>query len=267
MTWTLGVIGCGNMSYALLRGISRSTELTPQKIYINDLNESRLHLFENEFKAVSAAKADLISAADIVILGVKPNQIRESLADTIDCWQENKILLSIAAGIRTGFLESLLSPNVVRVIRAMPNTPCLAGEGMTGLCAGSTATAADLEKIKSLFAASGRAIIVKEQDMDAVVAVSGSGPAYVFLMIEAMIEAAVSVGLSSATARELVLQTVKGSVAMLEETGEHPAILKQQVTSPGGTTIAALRQLEEGGIRRAFFDAIEAARNRSIELG
>jgi pyrroline-5-carboxylate reductase len=267
MTWSLGVIGCGNMSYALLRGICRDAEIAPEKIFVNDLSESRMYLFEDEFKAVSADKAALISAADMVILGVKPNQIREVLEDTRDYWQEDKILLSIAAGIRTGFLESLLSPNAVRVIRAMPNTPCLAGEGMTGLCAGSTATAADLEKVRSLFAASGRAIVVKEQDMDAVVAVSGSGPAYVFLMIEAMIEAAVSVGLNSATARELVLQTVKGSVAMLEETGQHPAILKQQVTSPGGTTIAALRQLEEGGLRRAFFAAIEAARNRSVELG
>ncbi|MBP1761363.1 MAG: pyrroline-5-carboxylate reductase, partial [Firmicutes bacterium] len=260
-------IGCGNMAYALLRGICRNEELAPERIFVNDLSESRLHLFENEFKAISADKADLISAADMVILGVKPNQIREVLENTKDSWQEEKILLSIAAGIRTGFLESLLSPNVVRVIRAMPNTPCLAGEGMTGLCGGRTATTADMEKVRSLFAASGRAITVKEQDMDAVVAVSGSGPAYVFLIIEAMIEAAVSVGLNSATARELVLQTVKGSVAMLEETGQHPAILKQQVTSPGGTTIAALRQLEEGGLRRAFFDAIEAARNRSIELG
>jgi pyrroline-5-carboxylate reductase len=267
MTWTLGIIGCGNMSYALLRGISRSTELAPEKIYINDPNETRLQLFETEFKAVRADKEDLISFADMVIVGVKPNQVHEVLEGTQDYWKEDKILLSIAAGIRTVYLESLLSPNVARVIRAMPNTPCLAGEGMTGLCAGSTATKADMEKVRSLFAASGRAIIVKEQDMDAVVAVSGSGPAYVFLMIEAMIEAGVSVGLSSATARELVLQTVKGSVAMLEESGEHPAILKQQVTSPGGTTIAALRQLEQGGIRRAFFDAVEAARNRSIELG
>lgn len=267
MTWTLGIIGCGNMAYALLKGICRSTEQAPGKIYVNDLNEDRLRLFTNEFKAISTDKKELISAADLIILGVKPNQIRAVLADTKNCWQENKILLSIAAGIRTGLLEELLQPDVARVIRAMPNTPCLVGEGMTGLCAGSFATAADLEKVRSLFTASGRAIIVKEQDMDAVAAVSGSGPAYIFLMIEAMIEAAVNIGLSSAAARELVLQTVKGSVVMLEESGEHPALLKQQVTSPGGTTIAALRQLEERGLRSAFFNAIEAAWRRSQELG
>jgi pyrroline-5-carboxylate reductase len=267
MTWTLGIIGCGNMSYALLKGICRNPELAPGKIYSNDPNEARLRLFADEFKAVKVNKADLIGASDLVILGVKPNQIRQVLQETKDYWQENKILLSIAAGISTGLLEELLLPTTARVVRAMPNTPCLAGQGMTGLCAGYSATIEDMEKVRVLLAASGQAIIVKEQDMDAVAAVSGSGPAYIFLMIEAMMEAAVSVGLSSSTARELVLQTVKGSAIMLEESGAHPAVLKQQVTSPGGTTIAALRQLEEGGIRRAFFNAVEAARNRSIELG
>lgn len=267
MTWTLGIIGCGNMSYALLKGFFRSANQMPEKIYVNDLNETRLRLFNDEFKALSSTKNDLIAAADLIILGVKPNQIREVLADTQNFWQEDKILLSIAAGIRTGLLEELLQPNIARIIRAMPNTPCLAGEGMTGLCAGSSATAADLEKVKSLFTASGKAIIVKEDDMDAVAAVSGSGPAYIFLMIEAMIEAAVNIGLSSAVARELVLQTMKGSVVMMEDSGEHPALLKQQVTSPGGTTIAALRQLEEAGLRSAFFTAIEAAWRRSKELG
>lgn len=267
MTWTLGVIGCGNMSYALLSGIGRNPEQAPEKIYCNDISDVRMRLFADEFKALPADKGDLIAASDLIILGVKPQQISEALKETATCWQENKLLLSIAAGIRTGWLEALLFPATMRVVRAMPNTPCLAGAGMIGLCAGKSATVEDLERIKTLLAASGRAVIVKEQDMDAVAAVSGSGPAYVYLMIEALMEAAVSVGLSSSTARELVLQTVKGSVILLEESGQHPAVLKQQVTSPGGTTIAGLRRLEEGGIRRAFFDAVEAARNRSIELG
>ncbi|HWQ75159.1 MAG TPA: pyrroline-5-carboxylate reductase [Syntrophomonas sp.] len=267
MNWSLGVIGCGNMSYALVKGICRSEQQRPDRIYTNDVNEARLDLFEQEFAALRADKTDLVGACDLIILGVKPNQVKEALGDTKSAWNEDKVLLSIAAGIRTGSLEEILSPNVPRIVRAMPNTPCLVGAGMAGLCAGSTAGTADLEMVKGLFAASGKAIVVKEHDMDAIAAVSGSGPAYVFLVIEAMMEAAVNVGLNSAAARELVLQTVKGSVIMLEESGEHPAVLKQQVTSPAGTTIAALRQLEAGGIRQALFDAIEAARDRSIELG
>lgn len=267
MTWTLGIIGCGKMSYALVKGICRNAGQDMEKILIYDLDETRLRLFENDFKAVSVNEADLIAGSDIIILGVKPNQVKDALSDTKSSWQEDKILLSIAAGIHSSYLEELLSEKVPRVIRAMPNTPCLVGEGMVALCAGSSAGSADLERVSSLFQGSGQAIIVKEHDMDAVTAISGSGPAYVFLVVEAMIDAAVNVGLSSATARELVLQTVKGSILMLEESGEHPALLKQQVSSPGGTTIAGLRELEAHGIRQAFFDAVEAARDRSIELG
>jgi pyrroline-5-carboxylate reductase len=267
MTWTLGVIGCGKMSHAFLQGICRSVGQDLESICIYDPDESRLRLFEADFKAVTVSKADLIARSDLIILGVKPNQVREALEDTLVYWHEDKILLSIAAGVRSSYLEQLFSDRVPRVIRAMPNTPCLVGEGMVALCAGRSANAADLVRVESLFLASGKAIIVKEQDMDAVTAVSGSGPAYVFLVVEAMIDAAVNVGLSSEVARELVLQTVKGSVLMLEASGEHPALLKQQVSSPGGTTIAGLRELEAHGIRQAFFDAVEAARNRSIELG
>lgn len=267
MTWTLGIIGCGKMAYALLKGICRDTKNDLGAIYINEPDPARIDLFVNEFKAIPASKEELIGKADTIILAVKPNQIKDILADTADCWNQGKLVISIAAGLKTADLENTICPRELRVIRVMPNTPCLTGEGMSAICPGSLATDSDLQFVQALLESSGRALIVSEKDMDAVTAVSGSGPAYVFLLAEAMMEAAVNVGLTSHAARQLVLQTMKGSVSMLEESGQHPAVLKAQVCSPGGTTIAGVRQLEEGGVRTAFFNAIEAAYERSIVLG
>lgn len=267
MTWTLGIIGCGKMAYALLKGICRDAANDLGVIYISDPDPDRIDLFVNEFKAVPASKEELIGKAGVIILAVKPNQVKDILSDTADCWNNGKLVISIAAGLKTVDLENAVAPGELRVIRVMPNTPCLAGEGMSAICPGSLASQADLQFVRSLLESSGRTIIVPEKDMDAVTAVSGSGPAYVFLLVEAMTEAAVNIGLTADAARQLVLQTMKGSVSMLEESGQHPAVLKAQVCSPGGTTIAGVRQLEEGGVRTAFFNAIEAAYERSIALG
>jgi len=261
----LGIIGCGKMGYALLKGISDGSS-DYKAIYACDTSVERTNVFVQEFRAVQADKPQLIADADIVILAVKPTQVKEVLAGTEGLWNTDKLLISIAAGIKTSTIETELG-KPIPVVRVMPNTPCLVGEGVSAVSAGTYAKQSHLKLVQAMMSRVGLTVIIDEVYMDAVTAVSGSGPAYAFLLVESMIDAALNLGLSSETARCLVLQTLKGSITMLEQTGEHPAVLKAQVTSPGGTTIAGLRELEAGGIREAFFAAIERACQRSIELG
>ncbi|PKM76327.1 MAG: pyrroline-5-carboxylate reductase [Firmicutes bacterium HGW-Firmicutes-15] len=265
MVKKLGIIGCGKMAYALLKGISQGPSIYAS-IYACDTSSVRTELFANEFNSITVTPDELVTNADLIILAVKPGQIKMVLADTSGLWNNEKLLVSIAAGIKTAMIEEELA-EPVPVVRVMPNTPCLIGEGASALAAGKYASRADLDIVQAILNKVGVSVIVDEVYMDAVTAVSGSGPAYVFLVAEAMMDSALHLGLNSDMARQLVLQTLKGSISMLEQTGEHPAILKAQVTSPGGTTIAGLRELEAGGIREAFFAAMERACQRSIELG
>jgi len=262
---TLGIIGCGKMGYALLKGITQDS-WEESIIYACDTASERTQLFVQEFNAIPANQEQLVADADIVILAVKPAQIKRILAETASTWNNDKLLISIAAGIKTASIEKELG-KPVRVVRVMPNTPCLVGEGVSAIAGGKYASPADLQLVQTIVERVGLSVILDETYMDAVTAVSGSGPAYVFLLVEAMMDASLSLGLSSDISRSLVLQTFKGSLSMLAQTGEHPAVLKAQVTSPGGTTIAGLRELEAGGIREAFFAALERACQRSIELG
>jgi pyrroline-5-carboxylate reductase len=261
----LGIIGCGKMGYALIKGFTQGNG-DYEAIYVCDTDSERSQLFVREFGAIPVSKQDLIGNSDIIILAVKPAQIKAVLAGTQPVWNTNKLLISIAAGVKTITLERELG-QPVPVVRVMPNTPCLVGEGVSAVAGGSSASLNDMQLVQTMLGKVGLAVIVDEASMDAVTAVSGSGPAYAFLVVEAMTDAALSVGLGSDMARRLVIQTLKGSLSMLEQTAEHPAVLKAQVTSPGGTTIAGLRELEAGGIREAFFAAIERAWQRSIELG
>lgn len=265
MPHRLGIIGCGKMGYALMKGITRDPD-SYDMIYACDPAEERTQLFAREFKAVPAGPQQVVDHADMIIMAVKPAQVKAVLAETSSNWTVDKLLISIAAGIKTASIESELE-KPVRVVRVMPNTPCLIGEGVSALAAGKYASPADLQLVQNIVGQIGLSVILPESYMDAVTAVSGSGPAYVFLVVEAMIDAALSLGLSSDISRRLVMQTFKGSLSMLEQTGEHPAILKAQVTSPGGTTIAGLRELEAGNIRESFFAALERACQRSAELG
>lgn len=265
MAKKLGVIGCGKMAYALLKGICQDPT-TYDAIYACDISSERTELFAHEFSAILLTPNELVVNADIIILAVKPGQIKMLLAETRCSWDKDKLLISIAAGIKTAMIEKELA-TPVSVVRVMPNTPCLIGEGTSAVTAGRYASPADLNLVQAMLSRVGMSVIIDEVYMDAVTAVSGSGPAYVFLVVEAMMDAALHLGLNSDMARQLVLQTLKGSISMLEQTGEHPAVLKAQVTSPGGTTIAGLRELEAGGIREAFFAAMERACQRSIELG
>ncbi len=265
MPVNLGIIGCGKMGYALLKGITRAGG-DYDSIYACDTDQERIALFGNEFGAVAVASPQLIANADIIILAVKPAQVKPVLVATSGLWNKNQLLISIAAGVKTAAIEKELS-QPVRVVRVMPNTPCLVGEGVAVIAGGRDAGSDDLRLVQTMLNKVGLALILDESHMDAVTAVSGSGPAYAFLIVEAMIDAALNLGLSNDISRRLVMQTLKGSLTMLEQTGEHPAVLKAQVTSPGGTTIAGLRALEAGGIREAIFAAMEKSQQRSIDLG
>ncbi|MEQ8173731.1 MAG: pyrroline-5-carboxylate reductase [Syntrophomonadaceae bacterium] len=266
MEQTLGIIGCGKMAYALVKGIHSSPNLKVGGLLVNDVNPSRTALFAAEFKSTAMEQWELVKHSSAVILAVKPQQVADVLALTRDAWTDDKLLISIAAGVKTGTIEGLLEVTLP-VVRIMPNTPCLVGAGVSAYCPGKHARSEDLELVEKVFSTMGLALPMEEKNMDAVTAVSGSGPAYAFLVVEAMMNAAVQVGLDINTARALVLKTIEGSIKMLEDTGEHPAILREQVCSPAGTTIAGIRQLEDKGLRAAFFNAIEAAYLRSIALG
>lgn len=262
----LGVIGCGRMAYALLAGLTRSGHQFA-RLAGSDVDAARAELCARDFgMQVAASNAEVAGSADVLVLAVKPAQVPVVLDDIRDRVRPGTLLVSIAAGVATSDIERRL-PAGVAVVRVMPNTPCLVGEGASAVARGASASAADEGLVLQMFAALGQAVAVPESAMDAVTALSGSGPAYVYLVAEAMVDAGVEVGLPRDLARALALQTLKGSVAMLQTTGEHPAVLREQVTSPGGTTIAGLRQLEEGGLRAAFFRAVRSAYQRSIELG
>jgi pyrroline-5-carboxylate reductase len=266
LTPALGVIGCGNMAYALVKGIVNGDGVRYENIYVSDVNDTRTDLFNREFGAKVVSNSGVVAAADITFIAVKPAQVQDVLITTRDQWQPGKLLVSIAAGIPTRLIESILGQKIP-VVRVMPNTPCLVAEGVSAVCGGSYASSGQLQLVEGIFSNLGLAVILEEKYLDAVTAVSGSGPGYAYLVAEAMIDAAVSLGLSQEMASELVINTIRGSMTMLLKTHEHPAVLKAQVTSPGGTTIAGLRQLEENGIRKAFFAALEKAYERSVELG
>lgn len=266
MNQTLGIIGCGKMAYALVKGIKENVDLGVGSLYINDIDPARIALFTSEFNGIVRDASELVSESELVILAVKPGQVPDVLALTRDAWSTDKLLISIAAGVKTGSMEDIIG-KPVPVVRIMPNTPCLVGEGMSAYSPGQHARAEDLATVGKIFGTIGQALAMDEKQLDAVTAVSGSGPAYVFLVVEAMMKAAVNIGLDAATARKLVLQTIGGSIKLLEDTGEHPATLGDQVCSPAGTTIAGIRQLEAHGLRGAFFAAIESAYLRSLELG
>lgn len=266
MIQKVGIIGCGKMAYALLSGMSPDILNSFSHIYACDIASDRLGLFQEEFGAIPVARDELIAQSDLILLSVKPQQIRQVLGGVQAQIDSSKLVVSIAAGIPIKNLQNNLGEKIP-IIRVMPNTPCLVGEGVSAIAGGKYATAEDIKFTQSMFASLGMSMIVDESLLDAVTAVSGSGPAYVFVFVEAMIDAAVQVGLNANLAREMVLQTFRGGITMLEESKDHPAVFKQQVCSPAGTSIAGVRKLEENGIRKALFEAVDAAYKRSIELG
>ena len=258
------IIGAGVMGETLLSGLVRAGRRVDQ-LMVGEKRSERAHELEERYGVAVVSNREATAKADTVALVVKPQDMGDVLEEIAPDLRSGQLLVSLAAGITTAFIESRV-PAGVAVVRVMPNTPALVDEGMAAIAPGSHCDESHLAEAESLMASTGKVLRIPEKQMDAVTAISGSGPAYIFFVVESMIEAGVHLGLPRATATELVVQTLVGSAAMLRETGTHPVVLREQVTSPGGTTASALRELEIHKVRAAFLAAMEAARNRSREL-
>ena len=266
-TRRIGMLGAGNMAGALIRGMLASGRVKKENIRASDVRKERLAELSSEYGIVTTTdNHELVRWANLIVLAVKPQVIDRVLDPLIDDFTADSLVVSVAAGVPLRALEARL-PASVRVVRAMPNTAAIALAGATGVAGGSRATADDVAITRELFEAVGRAVVLDEPLIDAVTGLSGSGPAYVMLIIEALADGGVKVGLHRETALLLAAQTVYGSAKLQLESGEHPGRLKDMVTSPGGTAIAGLHTLEIGGLRRTLIDAVDAATHRAIELG
>lgn len=262
----IGFVGGGNMAEALIRGLLRTHVAADAMLVADPSDERRRHLAASYGVAVAADNRTVVAGCDLVVLAVKPQLVAEVLHDCAPAWAERKLLVSILAGVATATLEGAL-PGVPRVVRAMPNLPAVVGAGATAIAAGRAATAADLETARHLFASAGTVQTVAEGQLDAVTGLSGSGPAYIFTVIEALADGGVQEGLPRDVAQALALQTVLGAALLVKESGEHTAVLRDRVCSPGGTTIAGIKTLEEKGLRAALMEAVASATRRSRELG
>jgi pyrroline-5-carboxylate reductase len=264
----LGVIGCGKMGTALVEGAIRAGAVAPEHVLGCDPVSAAREAFSRKTGAgVVGSIAEVASRCEVLLLCTKPQDALEALrvaAAAVNA--EPRMVISIAAGLTVSALEAAV-PASFRMVRAMPNTPALIGKGAAAYCLGERATASDAAIADRLLSAVGVSMEVPERLMDAVTGLSGSGPAYVFLFIEALADGGVRNGLPRADALRLAAQTVLGAAAMVLETREHPALLKDAVTSPGGTTIAGLAALETGGVRAAAIEAVTAATRRATELG
>ena len=263
----LGFIGCGNMARAMMEGLLKTNRFSPEDFIVSDKSEEALSRISDELKigCTTTDNHQVVKEAKTVIFAVKP-QVFPCVAEELkDCIDSDKLVVSIVAGKSTENIQSF-SKNPLKIVRIMPNTPALVGEGMAGICSNSLVSGEELQYVKSLFESFGKAEIVSEHLMDAVVGVSGSAPAYVFMFIEAMADAAVAEGMPRQQAYTFAAQTVLGSAKMVLETGKHPGELKDMVCSPAGTTIEAVRVLEEKGMRSAVFEAVKACSEMSKKL-
>jgi pyrroline-5-carboxylate reductase len=260
-------IGGGNMAESLVRGLLRSGTTTPASIRVSDVLPARLgHLRRHYRLRTTSDNAEAAKGADILFLAVKPQDMDEALGKIAPEVTDSQLVVSIMAGVPTKTIEARLGGRG-RVVRVMPNAAALIGKGAAGVAGGKKARKGDIEMVVGIFQCVGRALAVDESHMDAVTGLSGSGPAYVALIVEALADGGVQMGLPRDTALMLAAQTVSGASEMILETGEHPARIKDMVASPGGTTIAGLAELEDGGLRGTLIRAVEAATYRSRELG
>lgn len=258
----LGFIGCGQMARALLGGFTEHHDLLTS-IRLFDIDANKAEALAQEFGAtVTDSGYTLVQGVDLVVLAVKPPQVKTVLRQIASVLDANKVLISIAAGVTLDDIRDEIDRHIP-VVRVMPNVPCLFGQGVMGLSFSNSVADDKRNLIMSLFSTVGLVEPIPEEYMDGVTAVSGSGPAFVFLVAEALTDAAVEVGLPRDLGRRLVNQTLIGASIMLQNSGEHPAMLRERVTSPGGTTIAGIRELESGGVRAAFFNAVREAYQRS----
>lgn len=266
-TLKIGFLGAGKMASALARGFVSSGQVTSGQVLASDVYEGARNSFAKEVGgATTAANLDVLRFANVIVLAVKPGQVSEVLAEIAPMFTPEHLLVSIAAGVPLARMESALPPGS-RVVRVMPNTPALVGACASGYALGAGATAEDGKLVQNLLSSVGVAFAVKEPLLDAVTGLSGSGPAYVFTIIEALSDGGVASGLPRETATRLAAQTVMGAARMVLETGLHPGALKDMVTSPGGTTIEGLHEMEKAGVRGALMNAVRAASEKSKQLG
>jgi len=266
MTRRVAFLGGGKMGEALVSGLIRSGGRNVDEIMVTARREERAReLAERYGVAATLSNPEAVAWAETLVLMVKPQDMEALLGQIADRATPEHLVISFAAGIRTSFVEKHLAANVP-VVRVMSNVAVLVDEAMSVVAPGAHADDKHLTVAEELLGYVGRVIRLPEVHLDAITATSGSGPAYFFLLAEAMIEACILLGLSRDVATELIIQTMLGSAKMLRDTGKHPVELREMVTSPGGTTIAAIRHLEEAGVRAAFLNAIDAARQRSAEL-
>jgi pyrroline-5-carboxylate reductase len=261
---TVAIFGAGVMGETLLSGLLRAGRPVDE-LLITERRPERAAELTERYGVRVADNAEAAAAAATLVLVVKPQDMGALLEEIAPSVRPGNLVVSLAAGITTGFLESRL-PEGSSVVRVMPNTPALVDQGMAAVSGGLHCGAEHLGEAQALLAATGKVIEVPEKLQDAVTAISGSGPAYIFYVVEAMIEAGVVLGMPRSTATEFVVQTLYGAATMIKETGQHPTVLREQVTSPGGTTAAALRELDDQKVRAAFIRAMEAAATRSREL-
>ncbi len=258
------ILGAGVMGETLLSGLVRAGRRVDD-LLVGEKRAERARELEERYGVAVVPNVDAAAKADTVVLVVKPQDMGDVLAEVAPVLRAGQLVVSLAAGITTAYIEARV-PEGVAVVRVMPNTPALVDEGMAAISPGSHCSEGHLAEVESLMGSVGKVLRIPERQQDAVTAISGSGPAYLFFVVESMIEAGVHLGLPRATATDLTIQTLVGSGKMLRETGTHPAVLREQVTSPAGTTAAALRELEVHKVRAAFLAAMEAARDRSREL-
>jgi pyrroline-5-carboxylate reductase len=266
MSKTVGFIGAGNMGKAILKGILSVGQTTPEEIFVYDSHQPNLESIHRELGvSITSNENEVAQKASIIILAVKPNAINEVLNKVKDDITKDKIVVSIAAGTSIEQLSANL-PSETKIVRVMPNTPALVGYGMSAISCNSYLTEDEKQEILSIFNSFGKAELVSESLMDAVTGLSGSGPAYVYLFIEALADGAVVEGMPRESAYKFAAQTVLGAAQMVLQTGKHPGELKDMVSSPGGTTIAAVKSLENDGFRSAVINAVNASAEKSRNM-
>ena len=265
---TLGLLGAGNMAEALARGIINSGAIAARHVIASDVSPERRALFENHLGArATDDNLAVLASGEIVVLCVKPQMVNTVVSQIAPAFNtERHVLASICAGVSAARLEALL-PKGARVIRVMPNTPMLVGLGASAVAAGTHATERDLDMIEALFATGSMTVRVQEKMMDAVTGLSGSGPAYLFYLVEAMMDAGIAEGFTPEQARALSVRTVLGASKMLEECSDSPQELRRRVTSPNGTTQAAIEAMDAAGVKSHIAAAVRRAAERSRELG
>ncbi|SRR6266571_2140791 len=262
----IAVLGAGKIGESLIGGLLEARLVDPRQVVATARHQERLDLLEEKFKiGTTLGNAQAVRGAAVVILAVKPQAMEEVLAELRGKVTRRQVVLSVAASVPTTFIEKRLASGVP-VVRAMPNTPCLIRQGMTAICRGRHATDHHMETARRIFTTLGRCLTLEEKHMDAVTALSASGPAYLYVVIESLAEGGVKVGLPRDVATTLAAQMVLGSAAMVLQSGEHPAKLKDGVTTPAGCTIDGLLELEEGGLRVTLIKAVVRATRRAAEL-